>query len=281
MSLSSVSPPASELLAAEGGFSLIELLVAMAAAVVVVFAVFTIQDVVLRQTSREFSQVDATQHVREALENLENELHSACLTDNVTPIQGGSTPSSLLFVSQFGTAATLTPVEHQIAFSSTAQTLTESTFAETGVTTSSSGLPVYTFSSTPSSTRTLLTNVEQSGTTPMFQYFAYQEPLNSSGQPYTDSAGDPYMMLLDGTGDIPGTGVIPPAQPLNASPSLSVSDSQNTSEVMVTVSVGPSGGTGENTNQADTRDTVSDGVVLRLTPAANHAGDGNVFLPCQ
>jgi hypothetical protein len=274
-------PRAPQLLAEEGGFSLIELLVAMAAAVVVVFAVFTIQDVVLRQTSREFSQVDATQHVREALENLENELHSACLTDNVTPIQGGSTPSTLLFVSQFGTAATLTPVEHQIAFSSTGQTLIESTFAETGVTTSSSGLPVYTFSTTPSTTRTLLTNVKQSGTTPVFQYFAYQEPLNSSGQPYTDSAGDPYMMLLDGTGDIPGTGIIPPAQPLNASPSLSVSDSQNTSEVMITVSVGPSGGTGENTNLADTRDTVADGVVLRLTPAANHAGDGNVFLPCQ
>ena len=276
-----VPPRVSQLLAAEGGFSLMELLVAMLAGIVVVLAVFTIQDVVLRQTSREFSQVDATQHVREALENLENELHSACLTDNVTPIQGGSTTTTLLFVSQFGPAATLTPVEHQIAFSSTAQTLVEKTFAETGVTTSSSGLPVYTFSTTPSTTRTLLTNVKQSGTTPVFQYFAYQQPLNGSGQPYTDSAGDPYMMLLDGTGDVPGTGIIPPAQPLNATPSLAVSDAQNTSEVMVTISAGPSGGTGENTNLSDARDTVSDGVVLRLTPAANHAGDGNVFLPCQ
>ena len=265
----------------EAGFTLIELLVAMLAGLVVLGALWDLQIVTLHQTASTISKVDATQHARVTLEGLENELHSACLADNVTPILTGSTPSSLLFVSQYGSGATPTPVEHQITFSSTAQTLTESTFAATGQTTSSSGLTVYTFSSTPTTTRTLLTNVTQSGSTPVFQYYAYQEPLDSSGNPYHNAAGDPYMMLLDGTTAVPGTSTIPLAQPLSAMPSLASTDAQNAAEVTITLSVGPAGGATEYTTLARARASVTDGVVLRLTPAANHAGDGNVFLPCQ
>lgn len=103
----------------------------------------------------------------------------------------------------------------------------------------------------------------------------------SNGSPYTDASGNPYEMLLDGTSEVPGTTTIPTPQPLSTSPSLSSTDAGNTAEVVTTVSVGASGTTGENTSLSDATDTVSDGVVLRLTPAANHAGDGNVFLPCQ
>ena len=66
-----------------------------------------------------FTKVDATQHARVAIEDLENELHSACIVDNVTPIQSGSSATSLQFVSQEGNGATLTPVEHLITYSST------------------------------------------------------------------------------------------------------------------------------------------------------------------
>jgi Tfp pilus assembly protein PilW len=277
----------SRALAAEEGVSLIELLVAILAGMIVIIALFNLQIVTLHQTSRVFTKVDATQHARVAIEDLENELHSACIVDNVTPIQSGSSATSLQFVSQEGNGATLTPVEHVISYSSSAQTLTDATYAETGETTNAQGQPVYTFASTASTSRVLLANVSQSGTTPIFQYFEYQIPTNSSGQPYTDASGDDYEMLLDGTSEVPGTTTIPTASPLTDSPSLGGTNAANTAEVVTTVTVGPyqngttSVASGENNNLSDANDTVSDGVVLRLTPAPNHTGDGNVFLPCQ
>jgi hypothetical protein len=263
---------------AEQGFTLIELLMSILIGMVVLGALFTIQIVTLHQTTSLFSKVDATSHARVGVEGIENELHSACITDKVTPILTGSTATTLMFVSQYGTGASLTPVEHQVTFSSAARTLTDATYAETGVTTSSTGAPVYTFASTATSTRTVLSNVAQTGATPVFQYFAYQAPMNGAN-PYTDSAGNSYMMLLDGTSVVPGTSVIPTPSPL-AVP-LSATSSPNAAEVMISMSVGPSGGTGENTNLSNSVDQVQDGVVLRLTPAANHAGSGAVFLPCQ
>lgn len=277
----------SRALAAEEGVSLIELLVSILAGMIVIIALFNLQIVTLHQTSRVFTKVDATQHARVAIEDLENELHSACIVDNVTPIQSGSSATSLQFVSQEGNGATLTPVEHVISYSSSAQTLTDATYAETGETTNAQGQPVYTFASTASTSRVLLANVSQSGTTPIFQYFEYQIPTNSSGQPYTDASGDDYEMLLDGTSEVPGTTTIPTASPLTDSPSLGGTNAANTAEVVTTVTVGPyqngttSVASGENNSLSDANDTVSDGVVLRLTPAPNHTGDGNVFLPCQ
>jgi Tfp pilus assembly protein PilV len=269
----------------DSGMTLIELLVTMLAGMVILGALFTIQATTLHQTTRFFSKIDATQHARVGIEQIENELHSACITDNVTPVQTGSTSTTLTFVSQYGTAASLTPVEHVISWSSTAGTVTDTTYAETGVTLNSSGQPVYTFSSTPSSSRTVLTNVSQStsnGTAvPIFQYFKYQVPTNTSGQAYTAPDGNSYEMLIDGTNAIPGTSTVPAAQPLTTP--LSSSDAAATAEVMITMTVGPSGGTGENTHltPGDAADSVADGVVLRLTPAANEAGNGAVFLPCQ
>lgn len=277
----------SRALAAEEGVSLIELLVSILAGMIVIIALFNLQIVTLHQTTRVFTKVDATQHARVAIEDLENELHSACIVDNVTPIQSGSSGTSLQFVSQEGNGATLTPVEHVISYSSSAQTLTDATYAETGETTNAQGEPIYTFAAVASSSRILLANVTQSGTTPIFQYYEYQIPTNSSGQPYTDASGDDYEMLLDGTSEVPGTTTIPTASPLTDSPSLGATNAANTAEVVTTVTVGPyqngttSVASGENSSLSDANDTVSDGVVLRLTPAPNHTGDGNVFLPCQ
>jgi hypothetical protein len=261
---------------AQDGYSLIELLMALVAGIVVISALFTIVITTLHQTTRTFSKLDATQRARVQFSAIENELHSACLADQIAPIQIGSGASTLVFVSQYGDGANLTATEHQITYSAVAGTLTDASYAATG-----GSSPTWTFASTPTITRTLLTNVSQTGTTPVFQYFAYRTPLNGSGQPYTDAAGDPYVMLLDGTSSVPATTVIPAAQPLTASPTLSASDAQSAAEVLMTLTVGPAGGTGENTNLTAARVSVTDGVVFRLTPPANHAGNGASFIPCQ
>jgi prepilin-type N-terminal cleavage/methylation domain-containing protein len=279
-------------LRSERGFTLIEMLVALAAGMVVMMALGMIELSTSDQTTREFSRIDSTSRAQVAIENLENQLHSACVT-NTTPILAGSTPTTLQFVSQYGSGPTVTPVEDQVTFNSATGRLTEYQYQETGYTTDSNGQTVYTFSTTPIVTngKTLLTNVSQTViggvSTPVFQYFAYQEPINTStDQPYTDASGQPYMMLLDGTSEVPGTSVIPTASPLPDSPSLSSTNAATAAEVVITLTAGPQNYLGEalpapGGNYVDDSDSVSDGVVLRLTPAPNYAGNGNVFLPCQ
>jgi Tfp pilus assembly protein PilV len=264
----------------EDGMTLIELLVVLVAGMVITAALFTILDVTLRQTTRTFSRVDATQRSRSALQTIENELQSACVADGVTPVQatggtgGVSANSSVIFVTGSGNAASVNPVEHELDFNAALKTLTDKTFVSTG-----GAPPNWTFSSTASGTQTLLTNVAQSGVTPVFQYFGYQQPTNSSGVPYTDSAGNPYMMLLDGTSSVPGTSIIPTASPL-AVP-LSTTAAQQAAEVLITLAVGPGGGSGENTQLSDGAVAVTDSIVLRITPEANHVGAGATFGPCQ
>jgi prepilin-type N-terminal cleavage/methylation domain-containing protein len=268
------------------GFTLIELLVVMVAGIVVVSALFTILDVTLNQTSRTYSTVDASEQTRSTFEQLESELHSACLGADVTPIQTGSSGSTLIFTSQYGStagnanSASPTPVLHTITYtpaSGNTGTLTDTTTAASG-----GSAPNWVFNGA-STTKTLLANVGLVGGasgTPAFQYFAYQVPMNGA-QPYVDAGGNSYEMLIDGINAVPGTSpaVVPAAQPL-AVP-LSATNAQSAAEVLITLLVRPSGGDNEKTNLAAAAASANDQIVLRLTPPANHAGSGATFSPCQ
>jgi prepilin-type N-terminal cleavage/methylation domain-containing protein len=261
------------------GFTLIELLATMAAGMVVMAGLTTMLTVTLRETSRTFTNVDATQRGRTMLESIASELHSACVADLETPVQGGangtqvSDANNLVFLSQFGTSASPTPVEHKITFNAGARTLTDSTYAVTGGT-----APTWTFSSTPSSTKTLLTNVVATpssggGTVPVFQYFAYE--------PYTDANGNTDMMLMDGSSSVPGTTNLPNPDPLPTSSGLSQSDAASTAEVIITMNVGGSGHAHENTQLTDTYDNLTRAIVFRFTPAADTTGANATFNPCD
>ena len=270
---------AQRLARSEHGFTLIELLVVVIAGMVVVIALFTLVDVTLRSTTRTFSAVDATQHARSALEDIENELHSACVADSYPPIQPGSSDTSLSFVSQYGStngpanAPSLDPVEHTVTFDPVAKTLTDTVSPPPPGPWGGGG------GGQSGSTTLLLSNVSQQGSAPVFQYFAYAEPTDSAGNPYTDAAGNPYEMLIDGINAVPGTSIVPPAQPLTVP--LSSADAVQAAEVLIMLRVGPAGGANENTNLSDVNDSVTDQVVLRLTPPVNHMGNGTVFEPCQ
>lgn len=272
------SPPRSAV-RSERGFTLVELVVAMALGIVVMTAAFTVLTVTLHQATRTFTRVDATQRARTKLAWLETLLQSACVTSGVTPIQPGSTSANLVFVSAFGKDPQPTPVEHQVSFSAATGTLTDAQYAVTG-----GSAPNWTFSSTPFSTITLLTAVAQNGTTPPFQYFSYREVPNGSGGYYSDGAGDPYMMLLDGSSSVPGTNppVIPAANPLADSPpaGLSTVNADAAAEVVVTLRVGAPGSSLENTTLSDGPLTVTDSIGLRLTPPPNNVSGGASFGPC-
>jgi Tfp pilus assembly protein PilV len=246
------------MLTREDGFTLIEVLVATLCSVVIIAGLFTLVDTTLHSSTRTLTKADATQRARYTIEKIMNELNSACLSYGATPIQSGSTGTSLIFTNQYGNAADPSGVTHTIAYNS--GTLTDTSG---GVTT------------------TLLTNVSQSGSTPMFQYFAYEEPENSSGALYTDAAGNPYMMLLDGTSYVPGTSTNAANDPDPLTTPLSSTSAPSAVEVKMTLAVGPNKQEGEETGLSNVTDTVTDSVVLRLTPAANDDTAGSTFSPCE
>jgi prepilin-type N-terminal cleavage/methylation domain-containing protein len=261
----------------ERGYSLVELLVVMAAGTVVMATLFTMLDVTLRQTTRTFTKVSATQAARTTFERIENELHSACVASATTPIQGGANGSqdsdanNLVFVSYYGTAANPTPLEHKISFS--AGTLIDYTYGVTG-----GNAPNWTFSPTASSTTMLLPNVASSGTIAVFQYFAYE--------PYVDSAGNTDMMLMDGTSPVPGTTPLTNPDPLPTATGMSASDAQQTAEVVITLQVGADVKPGEaggqlNSTLSDTKATLTDSIVLRFVTTPNQAGSDATFGPCS
>jgi hypothetical protein len=272
----------------ESGVTLIELLTVIAIGIVIMSALFTILDVTLHQTSRQLTRVAATQRARTTFESIENELHSACIASGEAPIQpstlatGGangsiaSDASNLVFVSQYGTAVSPTPVEHRIAFDSSTGTLKEYTYSVSGSSPSN-----WTFATTPTSgtTKTLLNNVKQatdsSGTAiPVFQYFAYE--------PYVDVNGNTDMMLMDGTTPVPGTASVPNPDPLDTSaPGLSTDDAGSTAEVVITLKVGSDvNSSGLNNGIDATWVTVSDSVVLRFVTTPNQLGSNATFGPC-
>lgn len=265
----------------ERGFTLVELLVVMLAGTVIVMAIMAMLDVTIHQTSRTFSKVSATQNARIVTETIENELHSACVGNGITPIQAGSDGNDLMFISQYGstvagsaTAAVPTPVEHKIVFAGGA--LTDYVYPATN------SSPPWTFASspTPSAGTVLVGNVSAVSGTPVFQYFAYTQPTNN-GTPYTDSAGNTYMMIQDGLNYLPGSTTIKPAaQPLDVGSSLNDTDAGNTSEVLMTFNTAPATSSLVQTNLSNVNATVQDQIVLRMTPPANHAGNGASFTPC-
>jgi Tfp pilus assembly protein PilW len=273
---------------AEDGFTLVELLVTMVAGVVVLIALFTVFDVTVRQTSSVVSRVDATQRARPVLEGIENDLHSSCVGGSATPIRAGSDATHLTYISQYSSAATVLPVQHTVTFTpnGTQGTLTESIYANTG------GAPNGPFASTPSSTQSLLTKVEQQGTVPMFQYFAFTNPTDASGNQYLDPTGVPYDMLLDSStttlpsgattsgGASVAAGTVPANAPAPLAVPLSNIDAANTAEVLINFVVHAGSSRDVNDKLSGIANPVQDAVVLRLTPVANHGAATDTVPPC-
>lgn len=219
------------------GMTLIELVVATAAGTVVFMGLTMVVLASVHQTTRITKRVHATQEARTLLHRIVTELHSACVSANVAPIQTGSTGSSLSFVYQTGSGAALTPVLRQISLTGT--TLSMSTYNST-----SGSTPKWTFSSTPASTVTLLTNVSAiSGSVPVFRYYKFEN------------------------GAIPSTPLTVP---------LSATDAALAVQVNLALKVSP---TASPVAEAKGPGIVQDSAVMRFTPPAYSSTALN--LPCE
>jgi Tfp pilus assembly protein PilW len=163
----------------ESGFMLVELLVAMISATVVTGALFAILIVGLHQNTQIDARVQATELGRPPMTRMVDELHSACIVKEFTPIQEKSGPNELIFVSAVGEEAVLKKAYlHKIAYSSSESTLTETTYASSG-----GEWPNFEFKSTPSTRRIgEYINRSKSGETelPVFQYYKYATASSST-----------------------------------------------------------------------------------------------------
>lgn len=147
-----------------------ELLVTMFAASIVLSGILAMVQMTTTQTVRVSERVQANQRAKPVLQRLMDELHSSCVAPDVIPVQAGSIGTQLIFWSQTGDEVNPTPNQHVVTVSG--GNVTESIYPATGGTP-----PLWTFSGTPSSTRTLLTNVSNAtvdgGTVAPFRYYRY------------------------------------------------------------------------------------------------------------
>jgi Tfp pilus assembly protein PilV len=160
----------------QSGTTLVELLVATAAGLVIFMGLTMVVVASMHQTTRISHRVHATQEARTVLQRIVTELHSSCVAAEVAPIQPNSSATSLSYVYQTGSGAALTPVLHQINLSGT--TLSLSTYLS-----ASGSTPQWKFNATPTPTTptTLMTNVSPvSGTQPIFTYYKFENGQISS-----------------------------------------------------------------------------------------------------
>lgn len=224
----------------ETGTTLVELMVGLMAGLVIFAALTTMVVTTMHGSARITARVEATQRARIAMTRLMEQLHSACVTPEIAPIRTGSTGNSLKFVHQTGSAVSPTPILSVVSYSN--GTLTQSDYAATGGTS-----PSWTFASTPSSTRTLLTKVGPiPPSTSIFSYYRYF------------------------SGAVSETPLNPPAS------GLSAEESALTVEVRAALSANPLSTPVKDTGaEANIRNSAT----LRLTPPSFN--EGSPSKPCQ
>ncbi len=141
-----------DLIRDESGMTLVELLVATAAGVIVMAGITMAMIVTMRETNRVASHVDANQRARITMTKIIDQLHSACVAPQIAPVQEDSTGTMLSFLHQSGSAVSATPVLSRVSLVGT--TLPQSDYPVSG-----GAAPNWTFSETASKTSELMTGV--------------------------------------------------------------------------------------------------------------------------
>jgi prepilin-type N-terminal cleavage/methylation domain-containing protein len=249
---------------AQAGFTLVELMVAMATGLVIVFAAFALVDLSVTQASRVTDRTDSTGTSQAAMERLDQELNSGCLTGDVSPIQGstatGITPvvnsdaNDLVFVTGVGDGQTGTPTEHVVSFKN--GKLVDTWYANTG------GSPpdaqdasTWTFSPTATGSLVLLQHVTTQSGVPMFQYYSYSNPANPTANSLVGAASISTLPLI------------------STWPSTATNAAGSVAQVTISWVALPHDGWSDPSREA----TMSDSVVFRFTPASPTSAN----LPCD
>ena len=157
---------------AESGFTLVELLTTAAIGLVTLGVGLTILQVTSQGSERVVGVVEANQRIRPAMRTIVDELHSACIAPQISPILPGSTGEKLIALHQRG--SDVTPVPDKVETTYAGNTLTRSRYAATGGT-----APNWTFDPSAYETREVKDQLrlaylgDPGATVPVFRYFAF------------------------------------------------------------------------------------------------------------
>jgi prepilin-type N-terminal cleavage/methylation domain-containing protein len=171
----------------EHGFTLIEVLVAMLAGVVVTGALFLILEVSLFQSTRIRNETSADQVGRTAMTTIVDELHSACFYADLAPVLERSTPQTLIF--ENATGAQGAPPEayrRHITFATSTSTKESTLTEEAWKNTIGSSWPNFQFNESEKATlvKQLATHISESPEAPapagIFRYFRYASATSST-----------------------------------------------------------------------------------------------------
>jgi prepilin-type N-terminal cleavage/methylation domain-containing protein len=162
-------------LAAEDGFTLVELLMAATIGTIVLMAAFMVLDR-SNEVQREIAdRADSLQRGRNTLELMTRELRSqVCLGSATEPITDGR-PNTVSFYADLSDGSQ-NPEIRQLTYDASKKTVTENRYAGSGT------YPDLTFATSPSSTRVIgtgivpqkVSNVDQ----PIFRYYAWKDAGN-------------------------------------------------------------------------------------------------------
>jgi Tfp pilus assembly protein PilW len=154
-------------LRAQDGFSLTELLAAMAVGIIVLLAAFSLIDNSVLINGRVVARTDAAQRGRSAMDEITRALRSGVCTDNAAPITT-ATATQIVVTSDLGDGTGL-PQQRTFTYSPTADTITQSVVAGTRA---SSTSPVL-FTSTPITSTVLTDSDPDPAVTPAGTIFTY------------------------------------------------------------------------------------------------------------
>lgn len=166
----------------EGGTTLIEVMVGMAAGLIVLVALTMMILVTMNSSARVSAQVDATRNARLTVTGITEQLRSSCVAPRIAPVRAGSTGTSLLFIHQKGSAVVLDPVLSKIELAG--GTLTQYDYAKIG-----GAMPEWIFAPSPTSTRQLATGIGPiAPSTAIFTYLGYSGKAINLALPATTAA---------------------------------------------------------------------------------------------
>ncbi len=227
----------------ERGFTLVEVMIAMAIGLVVSTAALAALIVSVHLSSNYTDRVEANQTGRLAMEKITQALNSSCVTTNQAPVLAGSTPTKLMFYSTIYDVPGTVPDEFTISLPVSQP---NQAAAFTMIDQPLSGTAPNWVPSGPSSSFPLAQWAAQSPGTPVFQYFGYASngTISTTAFPLTNGV-------------------------------LSTTQAAATAEVAINYQVWPSDNWSANSRPVD----FSDEVTFRLTPPSSSAGAAN--LPCM
>jgi hypothetical protein len=150
----------------ESGMTLVELIVATTAGLVVFLGLTMMMIVSTHQTTRITERVHATDESRVAIQRVVKEMESACAARYLVPVRPGSTGTKLKFARAYGSAVSPSPVMSEVKLEGTNLVIWEYPV-------SGGAVPVWTFNETePTSKRALVSNVSTvSSSEPLFRYY--------------------------------------------------------------------------------------------------------------